>query len=209
MTRTSASAEDGANRDVELADAVFAQPYRETLVHQVVVAETARAHGAPTSRRNRAEARGGGRKPWRQKGTGRARAGSIRSPLWRGGGVAFGGVARRRNPAAPPKVNRKMRRGALRAALSELLRSGRLQVVESIHLAQPKTRLMAEWLARRGVDAALIVLPEPDARIALASRNLPGVELARSDALTLSQLLRHAAVIATVPALRKLEAILG
>ena len=203
--RAAVSAENGAASDIELSDAVFCQPYKEALVHQVVVAEVARSHGAPVSRRNRGEVRGGGRKPWRQKGTGRARAGSIRSPLWRGGGVTFGGVARRSAPAMAPKVNRKMHRGALRAALSELLRAERLQIVESIHLAQAKTRLMAAWLAKLNVDTALVLLPERDERLALASRNLPRVELVTSDELALSHLLRHYTVIATVPALRKIE----
>ncbi len=199
-------AEDGSARDIEIADAVFAQPYNEALVRQVVVAEMARGHRSPTVRRNRAEVRGGGRKPWRQKGSGRARAGSIRSPLWRGGGVTFGGAARRSQPATPPKINRKMHRGALRSALSELLRAQRMLIVESITLAQSKTRVMADWLAARETRAALILLADYDPRLDMASRNLPNVDLASCDALGLLQLLRHERVIATLPALRRLEA---
>src|SRR5690606_4525985 len=164
----------GANTEVEVSDAVFAARFNEPLVHQVVVAYRANGRQGTRKQKTRSEVRGGGAKPWRQKGTGRARAGTTRSPLWRGGGRAF--------PSSPDenfgqKVNRKQYRAALRSILSELVRDGRLLAVEDFRVEQPKTRAMVAKLKELGVDDALIVTEAIDDNLALAARNLHRVGL--------------------------------
>jgi large subunit ribosomal protein L4 len=143
---------------VSVSDDTFAREYNEELVHQVVTAYMAGARQGTRAQKNRAAVRGGGKKPWRQKGTGRARAGTIRSPIWRSGGVTF---------AAQPqdhgqKVNRKMYRAALRSIISELARQDRLLVVESLGVDSPKTKLLVERLGEYGLNSALIVSAEVD-----------------------------------------------
>jgi len=141
------------------------------LVHQVVVAYLAGARAGTKAQRNRAAVSGGGRKPWRQKGTGNARAGTIRSPLWRGGGRTFAAAPRDH----AQKVNRKMYRGAMAAILSELVRQDRLIVVDAIGLAEPKTQALTARLEELGVTRGVMVDAELDRNLYLASRNLPGV----------------------------------
>jgi large subunit ribosomal protein L4 len=190
---------------VEVADAAFAADYNEALVHQVVVAYMAGGRAGTKAQKTRAEVRGGGSKPWRQKGTGRARAGSIRSPIWRGGGATF--AARPRSYIQ--KVNRKMYRGALRAIVSELLRQERLVVVESFALEAPKTRELVAKLEPLGLEDVLIVVEEEDDALLLASRNLHRVAVLESRNLDPASLLAFERVLITVPALKQLEERLG
>jgi large subunit ribosomal protein L4 len=189
--------------EIEVADAVFGARFNEPLVHQVVVAYQANGRQGTRKQKTRSEVRGGGRKPWRQKGTGQARAGTIRSPLWRGGGKVF--------PSTPDenfthKVNRKMYRSALRSILSELLRQGRLVTVADFTLTQPKTKQMVARLKGLGLDDALIVLEAMDDGLALAARNLPGVDVRAVSAADPVSLLRHKRVVMTTAALKRFEA---
>jgi large subunit ribosomal protein L4 len=186
---------------LEVSEQAFGRDFNEALVHQVVTAYMAAGRAGTKRQKSRAEVRGGGTKPWRQKGSGRARAGSIRSPIWVGGGRAF--AARPRDYAQ--KVNRKMYRGAMRAMLSELARLGRLVVVESLELEAPKTRLLAAKLKSYGVDDALVLVEAYDERLHLASRNLPGVTVLPVSAIDPRSLVAHGHVIATVGAVRMLE----
>ena len=188
---------------VDLSDA-FGRPFNEALVHQAVVAYLAGARQGSRAQKTRAEVRGGGRKPWRQKRTGRARAGSIRSPLWRGGGRAF--AAKPQNHAV--KLNRKMYRGALGCIFSELLRLGRLQALPPSLLAldAPKTGPFAKRLAALGLQDALLVANELDRNLALAARNLPRVEACDVAGVNPVNLIRHEKVAIAVDALPALEA---
>ena len=190
---------------VSVSDVTFAKEYNEDLVHQVVTAYMAGARQGTRAQKNRAAVSGGGKKPWRQKGTGRARAGTIRSPIWRSGGVTF---------AAQPqdhsqKVNRKMYRAALRTIMSELARQERLVVVESLDLKEPKTKLLVEQLGGYGVDNALIVSAEVNENLYLASRNLHKVDVRDVDGVDPVSLIAHDKVIVTVDAVKKLEEMLG
>jgi len=190
---------------LEVSDRTFGQRFNEPLVHQVVVAYLAGARAGTRAQKTRAEVRGGGAKPWRQKGTGRARHGSIRSPLWRGGGVTF---------AAKPqdhsqKVNRKMYRGALRSILSELVRQGRLLVVESFDAETPKTKDMAARLKQMGLEEVLIVTEELGENLHLATRNLPRVLALGVSDLDPVSLVRFEKVLMTVGAVRRIEEWLG
>jgi len=196
------SAEAGT---VSVSDAAFAREYNEELVHQVVTAYMAGARQGTRAQKNRAAVRGGGKKPWRQKGTGRARAGTIRSPIWRSGGVTF---------AAQPqdhsqKVNRKMYRAALRSIMSELARQDRLVVVESLDLEAPKTKLLVEQLGAYGVDNVLIVSTEVGENLYLAARNLHKVDVRDVDGIDPVSLIGHEKVMVTVDAVKKFEEMLG
>jgi large subunit ribosomal protein L4 len=160
---------------VAVSDAAFGAEFNEGLVHQVVTAYLAAGRAGTKAQKTRSDVRGGGRKPWKQKGSGNARAGTIRSPLWRGGGKVF--AARPRSHAQ--KVNRKMYRVALRAIFSELARQGRLLIVEQIEPATHKTKDLSAWLTRAGVSGrTLILVSEASRNLQLAVRNLPGVSLA-------------------------------
>ena len=186
---------------IELADHTFAADYNEALVHQIVTAYMAGGRSGTKAQKSRAEVRGGGRKPWRQKGLGRARAGSIRSPIWRGGGATF--AAKPRN--FDQKVNRKMYRGAMRSILSELARRERLLVVEDFALDKPKTKDMVARLSALGLTDVLIVTAEHDSTLALASRNLYRVEVQRCAEVNPVSLLAFAKVLMTVPAVKRVE----
>ena len=186
---------------VDLADRTFAVDYNQALVHQVVSAYLAGGRRGTKSRKSRAEVRGGGTKPWRQKGLGRARAGSIRSPIWRGGGATFAAKPR----SFAQKVNRKMYRGAMRSILSELIRSERLLVVEDFALENPKTKEMAARLATLGVSDVLVVTAERNDTLALASRNLLNVEVQNCGELNPVSLLAFDTVVMTVAAAKRLE----
>ena len=192
-----------AEARADLSEA-FGCRFNEALVHQAVVAYLAGARQGSRAQKTRAEVRGGGRKPWRQKRTGRARAGSIRSPLWRGGGRAF--AARPQNHAV--KLNRKMYRGALRCIFSELIRQNRLQAISPslLSLDAPKTRLLANVLASLGLPDALLVVRELDRNLALAVRNLPRVEACDVAGVNPVSLIRHEKVAITVDALAAVEA---
>lgn len=187
---------------LEVADRAFAAPYNETLVHQAVTAFFAGARSGTRAQKSRSEVRGGGRKPWRQKGTGRARAGTIRSPIWRGGGVTF--AARPRN--YDQKLNRKMYRAALRSIVSELVRQDRLTVVASFSLDSPKTRELVAKLKDLTLDDVLIVTEEEDENLALASRNLGRVATVPAERIDPVSLIAFSRVLVTEPALRMLEA---
>ena len=191
----------GDGRAVDVADAAFGAEYNKTLVHQVVSAFMAGSRSGTSAQKTRAEVRGGGAKPWRQKGTGRARAGSSRSPIWRGGGVTF--AARPRNYTQ--KVNRKMYRGAMRAILSELLRQGRLQLIEEFGVSTPKTRELVKRLRGLGLDDVLIVVDECEADLALASRNLHWVAVSEAQDVNPVSLLAFSQVLMTVAACRRME----
>ena len=190
---------------VTLADACFDVPYHQALVHQAVVthAQCGRANGA--SQKTRAEVRGGGAKPWAQKGTGRARAGSIRSPIWRGGGAAH--PAGRQNFKI--KINKKMYRHAMRSIVSELLRLERLHVVESFSVSEPKTKLAQAELARLDLPNVLILVDELERSTVLAMRNLPHCELQEAGRVNPVALLRCDHVVLTRAALVVLEKRLG
>jgi large subunit ribosomal protein L4 len=190
---------------VSVSDVAFAREFNEDLVHQVVTAFLAGARAGTRAQKNRAAVRGGGKKPWRQKGTGRARAGTIRSPIWRSGGVTF---------AAQPqdhsqKVNRKMYRAALRSIISELARQDRLVVVESVDVEEPKTKLLVKQLADFGLDNVLIIADEVGENLYLAARNLHKVDVRDVDAVDPVSLLAYDKVMVTVDAVKKFEEMLG
>jgi large subunit ribosomal protein L4 len=192
----------GENEHVQVSDATFAREYNESLVHQVVVAYMAAGRAGTKAQKTKAEVRGGGIKPWRQKGTGQARAGSIRSPIWVGGGRAF--AAKPRDFAQ--KVNRKMYRAAIQAMLSELARHERLLVVSGIELEAPKTKLLVQKLNELELGSNVLVLVEAyDEKLELAARNLPYVDVLPVSALDPLSLARHDKVLATVGAVRLLE----
>lgn len=195
----------GAAGTVQVSDVTFARDYNEDLVHQVVTAYMAAGRQGTRAQKTRAEVSGGGKKPWRQKGTGRARAGTIRSPLWRGGGVTF---------AAKPqdhsqKVNKKMYRAALQVILSELARDERLIVVESFVLDQPKTKTLVKALGEYGLQDVLIVSDEVSENLYLASRNLHKVDVRDVHGVDPVSLVAFDKVLITVPALKKFEEMLG
>lgn len=186
---------------VEVADAVFGQSFNETLVHQLVTKYLAGARAGTKAQKTRSDVRGGGAKPWRQKGTGRARSGTMRSPIWRTGGVAF--AARPRS--YDQKLNKKMFRVGVRSILSELLRQGRLSVSNDIVPSTPKTKELVGKLKNIDAKRILIVVDCMDENLALASRNIPYVEVV--EAINLSPVLLVSAekVIATPAALKQIE----
>ena len=187
--------------DLEVSEATFGQQFNETLVHQVVTAYRAAGRAGTKKQKSRAEVRGGGKKPWAQKGTGQARAGSSRSPIWVGGGVTF--AARPRD--FTQKVNRKMYRGAIRSMLSELARTDRLIVTDSIPLEAAKTRLLANQLKSWSLEKVLIVVEATDEKLYLASRNLPYVEVLEVTALNPLALASYDKVLMTVAAVKRIE----
>ncbi|MBU03293.1 MAG: 50S ribosomal protein L4 [Halieaceae bacterium] len=186
---------------VAVSEANFAREYNEALVHQVVTAYLSGARQGTRAQKTRSEVAGGGKKPWRQKGTGRARAGTIRSPIWRSGGVTF---------AAKPqdhsqKVNRKMYRAAMRSILSELARTDRLMIVETLDVEQPKTKLLVETLKGYGVDNVLIVADSVDKNLYLASRNLHKVDVRDVEGADPVSLIAYDKVMITLDAVKKFE----
>jgi len=190
---------------VELSEVAFGKDFNEALVHQVVTAYLAGARQGTRAQKNRAEVSGGGKKPWRQKGTGRARAGSIRSPIWRGGGKAHAAVPQNWEQ----KVNRKMYRGAMQCILAELVRQDRLMLVEDITVSGPKTKELVEKLKGLGVDNVLIVTDAVDENLYLAARNLPNVAVIDTAAIDPVSLIGFERVLMSVPAAKKLEVELG
>lgn len=186
---------------VSVADTVFGAPYNETLVHQVVNAYLAGARSGNSAQKNRAAVRGGGAKPWRQKGTGRARAGTIRSPIWRAGGVTFASQPRDHSQ----KVNRKMYRAAMRSVFSELARSGRLTVVDSIPVSAPKSSEMREAMKSWGLEDALIIDADANDNLHLAGRNFPNITTTDVDGINPWLMLRHKSVVMTASAVKQIE----
>ena len=194
------------NSNVEVSEVTFGREYNEALVHQVVTAFMAGARQGSRAQKTRSEVSGGGAKPWRQKGTGRARAGTIRSPIWRSGGVTF---------AAKPqdhsqKVNRKMYRGAMRSILSELVRQDRIVVVESLELDQPKTKAFIDKMNGFGLTGSVLAISEEvNENLYLAARNVPNANVRDVASTDPVSLVGHDKVVITVSALKKFEEILG
>jgi large subunit ribosomal protein L4 len=187
--------------EVEVSEAAFGRTLNSALIHQVVTAYRNAGRAGTKAQKSRADVRGGGKKPWSQKGTGQARAGSIRSPIWVGGGKTF--AARPRD--FTQKVNRKMYRGAMRSMLSELARQERLVVTPQIALEAPKTKLLATQLKSWSLENVLIVIEAADAKLDLAARNLPHVEVIEARALDPVSLLKHPKVLMTVAAVKMIE----
>ena len=190
---------------VEVSEVAFGREFNESLVHQVVVAYQSAKRAGTSAQKNRSEVRGGGRKPWRQKGTGRARAGTIRSPIWRGGGRTF--------PAKPQdytqKVNRKMYRGAMRCIFSELIRQDRLVAVEEFSIDSPKTKNLLGKLAELSLDDVLIISSDIDDNLRLASRNLKSISVRHASNIDPLSLISHEKVLVTLAALKECEEVLA
>src|ERR1700759_4366717 len=191
--------------ELQVSDAAFGQQFNESLVHQVITAYRNAARAGTKAQKTRAEVRGGGKKPWSQKGTGQARAGSIRSPIWVGGGRAFAAKPR----DFSQKVNRKMYRAAMQTMVSQLLRDDRLVAVESIELSAPRTKLLISKLGEFGLSRALILVEAYEEKLFLAARNIPHVEVMAVSALDPLSLVKHDKVVATVGALKLLDQRLG
>ena len=190
---------------VEVTDASFGREYNEGLVHQVLVAFLAGSRQGSRAQKNRSRVSGGGKKPWRQKGTGRARAGTSRSPIWRSGGVTFAAQPQEHSV----KVNKKMYRGALRCIWSELIRQERLVVVEDLVIEQPKTKVLVEKLRDLGLSETLIVVEKIDDNLRLASRNLNKADVRDLTHIDPLCLISSEKVLVTTAALKSLEAALS
>jgi large subunit ribosomal protein L4 len=186
---------------VDVSDSVFGVDYNEALIHQVVVAYMAGARSGTKAQKNRSAVSGGGAKPFRQKGTGRARAGTSRGPIWRGGGVTFAAQPR----SYVQKVNRKMYRGAVRSIVSELARQERLTVVDDFSLESPKTRELANKLAELGLRDVLVLVDAFDEKLFLAARNLPHVDVMTATEVDPVSMIAFDNVLATEAAVRRLE----
>lgn len=186
---------------VDVAETAFGADFNEPLVHQVVTAFLAGGRSGTKAQKNRAEASGGGAKPWRQKGTGRARAGTIRSPIWVGGGRTFAAKPR----DYTQKVNKKMYRAALRSVLSELVRQDRLVITESIEMEAPKTKELASRLKKMELTDVLIVNEAFDEKVFLSARNLPHVGICDVASVDPVVLMRFEKVLMTLPALKMIE----
>ena len=186
---------------IKVNEAIFARDFSEALVHQVVTAYLAGARAGTKAQKNRAAVSGGGRKPWKQKGTGRARAGTIRSPIWRGGGATFAATPRDHSQ----KVNRKMYRAAMQAILSELIRQARLVVIEDFNLDSPKTAELAKILASHDFTKGLLVSDSVNDNLFLSARNIPAVYVLDAEGLDPVSLVRSEKVIMTVAAINKIQ----
>jgi large subunit ribosomal protein L4 len=191
----------GANGSVEVSDLAFGKEFNEALVHQVVTAYLAGARQGTKAQKTRSEVAGGGAKPFRQKGTGRARAGTVSSPIWRSGGVTF--AAKPRSHAQ--KVNKKMYRAAMRCIFSELVRQERLVVVEQFSMDAPKTKQFIAKMKEMDLANALIVTEDVEANLYLAARNVPHVDVRDVAGIDPVSLVGFDKVVVTVPALKKIE----
>jgi large subunit ribosomal protein L4 len=191
----------GATAGLELADDVFAAKFNEPLVHQIVTAYLAAGRQGTKAQKRRSDVRGGGVKPWRQKGTGRARAGTSRSPIWVGGGRTFAAAPRDHSQ----KVNRKMYRGALRSLLSELVRQERIVFANEIAVAAPRTRELKAFLAELGVERGLIVVEAFSENLWLAARNLPHISVEEANVVDPVSLVAADKVVVSAAAARLLE----
>jgi large subunit ribosomal protein L4 len=188
---------------ITVSDTVFGAEYNEPLIHQIVTAYMAAGRAGTKAQKSKAMVSGGGKKPWKQKGTGRARSGSIRSPLWRGGGKTFAAVPR----DFSQKVNKKMYRGAIRSIIAELSRKGHLLLADSFAVESPKTQsLLAMLQSEVGGNDILLVMESVDKNLFLSARNLPKVAVCDVEALNPVALLRHEKVLMTRDAVKKLEA---
>jgi len=196
-----------SRKKVDLADDVFACEFNESLIHQIVTAYMAASRAGTKSQKTRAEVSGGGIKPWKQKGTGRARAGTIRSPIWRKGGVVFAAKPR----CYKQKVNRKMYKGALRSIFSELIRQDRLMVVESFEVEAPKTKVLIKKLNDMSLEGYVLIIPDSvEENLYLAARNLFKIALGDAASVTADpvSLVRADKVVVTEAALKEIEGLL-
>lgn len=194
------SAKSGA-QGVTVSQDVFGREFNESLVHQLVVAYMAAARAGTKAQKTRSDVSGGGAKPWKQKGSGRARAGTTRSPLWRTGGVTF--AARNRN--YEQKLNKKMYRAAMSSILSELLRQGRLQIADDLTVAQPKTKDLLSKLDAIGFTSGMIVTDTLDMNLYLSARNIPNVRVAEARSLSPVDLVHSEKVIVTSTAIQSIQ----
>lgn len=190
-----------SSKTVAVADSAFARDFNEGLVHQIVTAYLAGGRAGTRGHKNRSAVSGGGSKPYRQKGTGRARAGTIRSPLWRTGGKTFAAT----NQDWSQKINKKQYRAGMRSILSELVRQDRLVIVESFSVTEPKTKELTEQLGKLGLDNVMIVVDEMNKNLFLAARNLHKVGLSEAGIIDPVSLVKFDKVLVTVPALKKIE----
>jgi large subunit ribosomal protein L4 len=191
----------GSGAELQVSDGTFGRDFNEALIHQVITAYRNTARAGTKAQKTRAEVRGGGRKPYAQKGTGQARAGSSRSPIWVGGGRTFAAKPR----DFSQKVNRKMYRGALSSMLSELARQNRLLVTDAIALEAPKTKLLTSQLKSMSLSDVLIVVEAIDEKLFLAARNLPNVEVLEVASLNPLSLAAHQRVLMTAGAVKMIE----
>ncbi|WOT05147.1 50S ribosomal protein L4 [Shewanella youngdeokensis] len=194
-----------AQSALEVSETTFGRDFNEALVHQVVVAYAANARQGTRAQKTRAEVVGSGKKPWRQKGTGRARAGTVKGPIWRGGGVTFAAKAQDHSQ----KVNKKMYRGALKSIFSELVRQDRLIVVESFSVEAPKTKELKAKLNEMQLEDVLIVTPEVDENLFLAARNLYKVDVRDVAGIDPVSLIAFNKVLVTAEAIKQIEEMLG
>ena len=189
------------NKDISISNDVFSKEFNESLIHQAVVSFMAAPRQGSAKQKNRSEVRGGGKKPYRQKGTGRARAGTIRSPLWRGGGVTF--AARPRDYSK--KLNKKMYRAAIKSIFSELVRQNRLVAIEKPVLKKPKTKEIASFLNEFSLSKVLIIIDELDMNLYLSARNIPNVDVITVREINPVNLLKPQKVAVTSEALKQIE----
>jgi len=199
------STSTGSNETVTVSEAIFAREFNQSLVHQAVVAYRAGSRNGTKAQKNRSAVSGGGKKPWRQKGTGRARAGTIRSPIWRGGGVTFAA----RPTSYDKKLNKKMYRIALSCMISELIRQGRLVILQELTLDAPKTKLFLQQMSLYNIDNALIIVEHMEENLWLASRNIYNMNVVDAGSIDPVNLINYDKVVATLAALKKIEEILS
>ena len=188
----------------EVSDGIFDRNYNESLVHQITTAYMAGGRSGSKAQKNRSSVRGGGKKPWRQKGTGRARAGTSRGPIWRSGGVTFASQPR----SYTQKVNKKMYKGAISIILSELLRTDRLKVVSELDITEPKTKNITSLMNSLNIKDALLMTDELDENLYLSSRNLYHVGVCDTQSIDPVSLIGYDNVVMTKAALKKVEAML-
>jgi len=191
----------GGTGSVDLSDENFSASFKQTLIHQVVTAYLAGGRSGTSSQKSRSEVSGGGKKPWRQKGTGRARAGTIRSPIFTGGGQTFARSTRDYSQ----KINRKMYRGAMRSIVSELARQDRLVIVDSISVGKPSTQEMVALLAAAGIEKGLIMLAQDDANVVLSARNIPNVEVTTVASVNPVSLVAHEKILMSADTAKLLD----
>ena len=192
---------DNKKTDVQISETTFGKEFNETLVHQAVISFLSNSRQGSSKQKNRSEVRGGGKKPYRQKGTGRARAGTIRSPLWRGGGVTF--ASRPRDFSK--KINKKMYRAAIKSIFSELVRQNRLVAIEKPILKKPKTKEIANFLNEFSLSKVLIIVEELDLNLYLSARNIPNVDVITVREINPVNLLKPQKVAVTSEALKLIE----
>ena len=190
--------------EIELNDEIFDVPIKPHVLHEVVNMQLARRRAGTASTKGRSEVRGGGRKPWRQKGTGRARAGTRSSPIWRGGGVTFGPKPR----DFTPKVSRRIRKQALKMALSGKCKDNEMVVLDGLDLSEIKTKAVVELLEVLGLKNVLVVIPERDDVLEKSARNMPHTKVLRSEGLNVYDILRYRHLVLMKDAVPKIEAAL-